>query len=143
MTLPPVVRRIKQKGIPDEEIRVFVGRQVGKLEGPFTELTSRAVWSLQDCAVELVALPAEDPYWNDAPRSENFAAALQHFLETRLRGTPAEDRYVWARIGQYAFGSMSPGLGEQYWTPLVVKDPATFAGWWRRGSLSGSPRVEM
>lgn len=122
MTLPPVIQRFKAKGISEDDLRSFVRRKIATSD-EFHELTSRYSAAFQECAIRLVSLSESDHYWETAPGSENFVDALRVYLDAMLSIEPENDLYVWARVGLHAAGSMSPGLGEKYWLPLVVKDP--------------------
>jgi hypothetical protein len=120
--LPPVIDRIRQKHVPDDEIRApFANGMSG--DSAFRDLAAHFSQHQQTVALELVHLSLEHSFWAVAPKSQNFEDAVCAFLDYRLREDPGDVPARWARIGLGVMGRMSPDLMGPLWRPLLTEDP--------------------
>ncbi len=122
MRIPPVIDQIRQKRIPDDEIRAYYAVSSSGLEA-FRDLAALFSKHEQALALELVRLPLEHPFWAAAPQSQNFQDAVLAFLDYRLRENPMDIPALWTRIGLGVMRSMSPDLMGPYWRPLLAENP--------------------
>ncbi len=124
MSLPPVIERIRQKQVPDSEIRAYFSAPspYAPESRTFRELAVRFAEHEQSAAVDLAHLPADHPFWAVAPRSQNFRDVVCAFLDYRLERDPGDVPAAWARVGFAVMGSMRLWLGGALWTAIVKKD---------------------
>src|SRR2546425_5739979 len=128
MSVPPVIERLRQR-VPRTEMRQWIRSslfnwqtrlypEVRRFQGMF----SRFSLELKESSVRLAELPADDPYWKEAPKSQSFEEVLGHFLQAELRLRPTDESVLWSLAGM-AVDRCDNDFGRQYWSPLCVKDP--------------------
>ena len=138
MGLPPVIRRIREKGLSESEIRVFVASgfrdSEARMNPParkaetsldstrFRNLTRRIRQNLGDSAARFISLSDEDLYWNAAPRNQNFESALLHFLLHECQQQPEDERVLWSLAGVEVL-HCDNDFGRKYWLSLAARDP--------------------
>jgi hypothetical protein len=138
MALPPVIQRIREKGLSESEIRAFVASGFRDFEARvippahevetsldsarFRDLTRRIYQNLEDSAARFISLSDEDPYWRAAPRDQNFESALQHFLRHECQQQPEDERVLWSLAGIEVL-HCDNDFGRKHWLSLAARDP--------------------
>ena len=120
MAVPPVIQRVRLKGLPEAEIRAFVSKRLTTEKG-FEELTGLLLRHVQDVAWRLVMLPDDHPYWAVAYPSGNFMDAISRYLEWQSSAAPEDDTTAWARAALAAYWT-DDETSYAAWLPLVERD---------------------
>jgi len=134
-----VIQRIRTRGVSEAEIRAFVAagfrdpeslarqpagfRRALQIPAPFERLFQEIWTRVGDEAARLIALPDGHPYWAQAPRHQNFEAALLDYLESERGQHPEDETVLWSLAG-IDVQSCDNDFGRRYWLPLCVRNPA-------------------